>query len=122
MIINDIIFTQYLWTECEHIWSWYDVLQFLLLIQYTFRANALITDDEIHVTKDGTIMDTVLNGVTDLSQFEKLVVNIAYKMNPSGSSIAFAQFNDTLVPIVQYPMYGHPEQSSSGKYPFLKWV
>ena len=49
-----------------------------------------------------------------------LYVNYAYYINPSGSSIAFAQFNDTLVPIVQYPMYGHPEQHHSGKYPFIK--
>ena len=65
-------------------------------------------------------MDTVLNGVTDLSQFEKLVVNIAYKMNPSGSSIAFAQFNDTLVTVKEHPIY--ELEHLNRKYPTYQYV
>ena len=87
-----------------------------------FRANALVVSEDLKITDDG-VNDTIFNGIPDFA-YEMLLLykNYAHYINPSGSLIAFAQFNDTMVPIVQYPMYGHPEQSNSGKYPFFKWV
>ena len=73
---------------------------------------------EIQITNDGVI-DTVFNGIPDYSYEESILcVNYAYYINPSGSTIAFAQINDTLVKSLQYPMYGHPQKA--GQYPVYK--
>ena len=40
---------------------------------------------------------------------------LAYDMNPSGSSMAFVQFNDTLVPAKDFPIYEIADLN--GKYP-----
>ena len=96
---------------------WYVVLRFLLLIQNKFRANALVTVTEIQVTNDG-IMDTVFNGVTDILYRKEKILRTetyAYFMNPSGSTMAFAQFNNTLVPVKEQLVY--EIEDLDGNYP-----
>ena len=80
----------------------------------------MVVSKEIQITNDGVI-DTVFNGIPDHAYEESvLLANYAHYINPSGTAIAFAQINNTLVPIYQYTMYGHPEDLHSRKYPIYK--
>ena len=66
-------------------------------------------------------MDTVFNGLPDYSYRDLLRESIAfYYMNPSGSTMAFAQFNDTLVTVKEHPIY--EIESLNGKYPTYQYV
>jgi len=85
------------------------------------RENALVEDD-IAITTDGVI-DNVFNGIPDwVYEEEVLGVNYANHMSPTGHKIAFARFNDTLVPEFQYPHYGNPDDVFHNQYPTYKKV
>ena len=87
---------------------------------HNFRENAVIVGKDIQITDDG-ITDSVFNGVPDwVYEEEVLSTNYAHYISPSGSLIAFAQFNDTLVPIFNYPHYGNPNDIMNDKYPTYK--
>ena len=87
---------------------------------FNLRANALVVSKEIQITNDGVI-DTVFNGIPDHAyELSVLLANYAHYINPSGTSIAFAQINDTLVTKFLYTIYGHPEDLHSRKYPCYK--
>ena len=43
--------------------------------------------------------------------------NYAHYISPSGNIVAYAQFNDTLVKIFNYPNYGDPNDILNDKYP-----
>ena len=67
-------------------------------------------------------MDIVFNGVTDSIYLNDIQLRqtYAYYMNPTGSSMAFAQFNDTLVPVKETLQY--EIEHLDGKYPTYMYV
>ena len=78
------------------------------IFQTNHREHAEVNGEDLKVTKDGVI-DTIYNGIPDwIYEEEILIVNYAYYVNPSGSTIVFAQFNDSSVPVFKYPQYGDP--------------
>ena len=80
----------------------------------------MVIYEDMQVTKDGN-METVFNGVQEMSYSSYNEFNsdfdyeLAYYRNPSGSSIAFVQFNVTLVPAVEFPSY--EIENLNDKYP-----
>jgi len=85
------------------------------------REHADIEDDDIAITNDGEV-DNVFNGIPDwVYEEEVLGVNFAHVTNV-GKGIAFAQFNDTLVPDFRYPHYGDPHDVPHSQYPEYRVV
>ena len=93
-----------------------------------FKSLALSTSavDDVAISTSG-VVDEVFNGIPDwVYEEEVLGVNYAHYINDEGYSIAFAQFNDTLVKTFQYPMYGDQNVSethstkSPNKFNYLK--
>ena len=65
--------------------------------------------------------EDVFNGIPDWAYEEEVLgTNTAHYISPSGNSLAFAQFNDTLVPDFHYPNYGNPYDVPHVKYPSYK--
>ena len=65
---------------------------------------------DVQITVDG-VKDNVFNGIPDwVYEEEILSTNSAMYFNPSGSKMAFAQFNDTLVEEFLYTKYGDPSK------------
>ena len=63
-------------------------------------------------------VDNVFNGIPDwVYEEEVLGVNYAHYITEAGTRIAYAQFNDTLVPDFRYPHYGNPEDILHSQYP-----
>ena len=61
---------------------------------------------DITITESGEV-DNVFNGIPDwVYEEEVLGVNYAHYINDIGDTVAYAQFNDTLVRDFQYPFYG----------------
>ena len=61
---------------------------------------------DITITESGEV-DNVFNGIPDwVYEEEVLGVNYAHYLNDIGDTVAYAQFNDTLVRDFQYPFYG----------------
>jgi len=80
------------------------------------REHADLEDYDIAITNDGQV-DNVFNGIPDwVYEEEVLGVNFAHVTN-GGKLIAFAQFNDTLVPDFRYPHYGDPHDVPHSQYP-----
>lgn len=78
------------------------------------------TDDDITITDDG-IIDNIFNGIPDwVYEEEVLATNYAHYFSPAGYKVAFAQFNDTLVPDFHYPHYGNPQDVINAQYPTYK--
>ena len=72
------------------------------------------------ITTDGVI-NNVFNGIPDwVYEEEVLGVNYANHISPTGYKVAFAQFNDTLVPEFQYPHYGDPNDIFQNQYPVYR--
>ena len=63
-------------------------------------------EGDIAITDSGAA-DSVFNGIPDwVYEEEVLGVNYAHYINDIGDTVAYAQFNDTLVRDFQYPFYG----------------
>merc|ERR1711892_587963 len=78
--------------------------------------------DDATITNDGEV-DNVFNGIPDwVYEEEVLGVNYAHYINGEGSRIAFAQFNDSLVPDFRYPHYGNPQDILHSQYPEYRVV
>merc|ERR1711892_1085506 len=78
--------------------------------------------DDATITTDGEV-DNVFNGIPDwVYEEEVLGVNYAHYINGEGSRIAFAQFNDSLVPDFRYPHYGDPQDILHSQYPEYRVV
>jgi len=80
------------------------------------------SDDDVAITSDGEV-DNVFNGIPDwVYEEEVLGVNYAHYINGVGTRIAFAQFNDSLVPDFRYPHYGNPQDILHSQYPEYRVV
>jgi len=80
------------------------------------------SEDDVALTTDGEV-DNVFNGIPDwVYEEEVLGVNYAHYINEAGSRIAFAQFNDSLVPDFRYPHYGDPQDVFHSQYPEYRVV
>jgi dipeptidyl-peptidase-4 len=77
---------------------------------------------DIALSTDG-LADTVFNGIPDwVYEEEVLGTNYAHYINEPGTRIAFAKFNDSLVPDFRYPHYGDPEAVEDWQYPEYRTV
>ena len=80
------------------------------------------SDNDVAITSDGEV-DNVFNGIPDwVYEEEVLGVNYAHYINGVGTRIAFAQFNDSLVPDFRYPHYGNPQDILHSQYPEYRQV
>jgi dipeptidyl-peptidase 4 len=86
-----------------------------------FRTNALEGPEKDNLlTADGKV-DKVFNGIPDwVYEEEVLGDNKAHYISSDGKKLAFAQFNDTLVPEFRYPVYGEPNDIYGVQYPEYK--
>jgi len=79
-------------------------------------------DNDVAITNDGEV-DNVFNGIPDwVYEEEVLGVNYAHYINDAGTRVAFAQFNDSLVPDFRYPHYGNPQDILHSQYPDYRVV
>jgi dipeptidyl-peptidase-4 len=79
-------------------------------------------EDDLALSNDG-LADSVFNGIPDwVYEEEVLGTNYAHYINELGSRIAFAKFNDSLVPEFRYPHYGDPEKVEEWQYPEYRTV
>jgi len=89
-----------------------------------WKADGAVTnsEDDEALTTNGEV-DNVFNGIPDwVYEEEVLGVNYAHYINSVGTRIAFAQFNDTLVPDFRYPHYGNPQDVFHSQYPEYRVV
>jgi dipeptidyl-peptidase-4 len=79
-------------------------------------------EEDVALTTDGEV-DNVFNGIPDwVYEEEVLGVNYAHYINDLGTRVAYARFNDTLVPEFRYPHYGDPEDILHSQYPEYRVV
>jgi len=79
-------------------------------------------EDDLALSADG-LVDSVFNGIPDwVYEEEVLGTNYAHYINELGSRIAFAKFNDSLVPEFRYPHYGDPAKVEEWQYPEYRTV
>jgi len=79
-------------------------------------------DNDVAITSDGEV-DNVFNGIPDwVYEEEVLGVNYAHYINDLGTRVAFAKFNDSLVPDFRYPHYGNPNDILHSQYPEYRVV
>lgn len=63
--------------------------------------------NEIQITTDGSIPNSISNGVPDwVFEEEVLASNSATWFSPDGKKIAFIRFDDSKVPLMSLPVYG----------------
>ena len=75
------------------------------------------SEEDVALTTAGEV-DNVFIGIPDwVYEEEVLGVNYAHYINEAGTRIAFAQFNDSLVPDFRYPHYGNPQDVLHSQYP-----
>ena len=73
------------------------------------------TENDEQITLDGEVR-VIFNGIPDwVYEEEILKTNSAMYFNPSGSKMAFAKFNDTLVEEYIYTKYGDPWEPLSAQ-------
>ena len=90
-------------------------------IYWKHDAAVETSENDVAITVDGE-SDKVFNGIPDwVYEEEVLGVNFAHYVNEKGNLIAFAQFNDTLVPEFVYPHYGDPQDVLHSQYPEYRY-
>jgi len=91
-------------------------------IYWKHDAAVETSENDVAITVGGE-SDKVFNGIPDwVYEEEVLGVNFAHYINEEGNLIAFAQFNDTLVPEFVYPHYGDPQDVLHSQYPEYRVV
>ncbi|CAO1633202.1 unnamed protein product [Sympodiomycopsis kandeliae] len=77
----------------------------------------------IQVTNDGT--ETIFNAVTDWTYEEEVfATDHALWFSPNGTRLAYLRFDETKVPIYEYPIYNN-DNKHAGKAPetpYQKWI
>lgn len=94
-----------------------------LIINYNYDLYYKVSPDapETRITSDGS--PHIYNGISDwVYEEEVLLSGIATWFNADGKHLTFIKFNETMVPSIDLPIYGHPEDDFENQYPTRKYI
>ncbi|XP_063708670.1 venom dipeptidyl peptidase 4-like [Culicoides brevitarsis] len=94
-----------------------------ILINYNYDLYYKTSPDapETRITFDGS--PDIFNAISDwVYEEEVLLSSEAVWFNPNGKFISFVKFNESMVPSVDLPIYGHPEDDMEHQYPTRRYI
>ncbi|XP_078250909.1 prolyl endopeptidase FAP isoform X2 [Pogona vitticeps] len=93
-------------------------------LAYVYQNNIYLKQDPrqpaIQITKDGS-QNKIFNGIPDwVYEEEMLAVKYALWWSPNGQNLAYLQFNDTEIPVIEYAYYGEDQYPRKITIPYPK--
>lgn len=115
LLVNNIHLSFYLakWSPYSH----------GLIINYNYDLYYKVSPDapETRITFDGS--PHIYNGISDwVYEEEVLLTSVATWFNSDGKYLTFIKFNETKVPSIDLPIYGHPEDDFENQYLTRKYI